>query len=260
MRVGIRSTWLVGRVDPAFLRRDARTLHDHRHADRLVVGVAPLLLHAAVRAEHVAVVGGEHHDGVVGHARRVERFEDPPDRLIDQLVQGVVEAPVRHVGLLLVDHLPPDAWSIAPDRPGGLRTSRTATALRESSGTVSSGGGNFQSLIRTARRTTAMSCGIHERRDREPRPVAARLRELAEELDHLLREHAVAHRAAVGLASRRAAHGRSTRRTRTGRAGRPCGRPRPPRRSAFPSSSEAIRPSWLPGMSRSARETCHLPR
>ncbi len=40
--------------------------------------------------------------------------------------------------------------------------------------------------------------GIHERRDRQPRSVVARLRELTEQLHHLLREHSVAHRAALG--------------------------------------------------------------
>ena len=43
-------------------------------------------LHPAVRAEHVAVIGGEHHDGVVGHPRRVEGFEDARDRVVDELL------------------------------------------------------------------------------------------------------------------------------------------------------------------------------
>ena len=107
--VGIRSTWLVGVVIPPALGRDAGTAHEQRDAGGFVERVAPLLLETAVRAEQVAVIGGEHDDGVVGHPRRCERVEDPPDGLIDQLVQVVVEAAVGHVGGLLGDHLRPGA-------------------------------------------------------------------------------------------------------------------------------------------------------
>ena len=79
---------------------DAGAGDQQRDADRLVERVVPLLLQSAVGAEQVAVVGGEHDDRVVGHARRVERVEDPADRLIDELVQVVVEAAVGDVGRL----------------------------------------------------------------------------------------------------------------------------------------------------------------
>ena len=142
------------------------------------------------------MVGGEHHDGVVGHARRVERFEDAPDRLIDQLLQRVVEAPVPLVGLLLVDHLPPE---LGPLLLTG-RAARERVGLRRRFGNRRHrviGRRQLPDLIRH-HAVCRDVVGIHERRDREPRPVVACLRELTEELHHLLREHSVAHRAALG--------------------------------------------------------------
>ena len=115
------------------------------------------------------------------------------------------------------------------------------------SGTVSSGGVEpEQQLVEPAGERDVVR--VHERRDREPRPVArvpARARRTARPPARRTRRRA---RCRSRTSPRRGARGRSTRRTRTGRAGRPCGRPRPPRRSASPSSSEAIRPSWLPGI------------
>ena len=40
--------------------------------------------------------------------------------------------------------------------------------------------------------------GIHERRNREPRSLALRARELTEEIGHLHREERIAHHAGVG--------------------------------------------------------------
>jgi hypothetical protein len=57
-----------GRGDPTVDGRDVESAHKQRYVGGLVERVAPLLLKAAVRAEQVTVVRGEHDDGVVGHA------------------------------------------------------------------------------------------------------------------------------------------------------------------------------------------------
>ena len=108
----------------------AGAAHDQRDVGGLVERVAPLLLQAAVRAEQVAVVGGEHDDRVVGHARRLERVEDPADRLVDDLVQVVVEPAVGQIGGLVGEHLRPHLLELLLARgPPGERVA-PATAPR----------------------------------------------------------------------------------------------------------------------------------
>jgi len=70
-------------------REPAGPAHDQRHADRAVV-VERALEHQLVVAEHLAVVAGEHHDGVVGQALRVEGVEDAPDLVVDERDHRVV--------------------------------------------------------------------------------------------------------------------------------------------------------------------------
>jgi len=53
-------------------------------------------------------VRGEHDDGAVGERRCLEPVEDATDGVVDDLVQPDVEAAVRLVGRLLVEHLRPD--------------------------------------------------------------------------------------------------------------------------------------------------------
>ena len=65
----------------------------------------------------------------------VERVEDPPDRLVDQLVQVVVEAPVREVGGLLVEHLRPHGLELLLAR----RPSRERVGLRRRFGNLGHG-------------------------------------------------------------------------------------------------------------------------
>jgi hypothetical protein len=57
-----------GGADPARSGSHPWAFDQEGDPDGLVEGVVPLLLHPAVGAEQVAVVGGEHDDGVVGHA------------------------------------------------------------------------------------------------------------------------------------------------------------------------------------------------
>lgn len=62
-------------------------------------------MHAAVRAEHVAVIGGEDDDRVVAETRKLETPVNVHDVLIDRRLQEVIEAPV-HLDLeLRQEHL-----------------------------------------------------------------------------------------------------------------------------------------------------------
>ncbi|CAB5013305.1 unannotated protein [freshwater metagenome] len=70
-------------------------VEDHGHAHGLVVRVVPLLEHATVRAEHLAVVRHVDHDRVAVHALvSGERADHAGDVLVDLLLQLVVEAVV----------------------------------------------------------------------------------------------------------------------------------------------------------------------
>ena len=62
--VGIRSAWLVG-MSSSRAPSAQRTGQDERDVERLLIGDVPLLVHAAVGALHVAVVGAEHDDRVL---------------------------------------------------------------------------------------------------------------------------------------------------------------------------------------------------
>ena len=55
----------------------------------------PLLVHPAVRAEHVPVIGGEDDDRVLVGARFPEGVEHASDLLVNRPLQLVVEAPLR---------------------------------------------------------------------------------------------------------------------------------------------------------------------
>ena len=186
------------RADPAGDGGNAGTLHDHWYAGRLVVRVAPLLLQPTVRAEQIPVVGGEHDDRVISHARRPrETSRIRPNRLIDQLLQVVVQAAIRHVGRLFGGHRGPDPLELLLTRgPTGERVG-LRRSFRNIGHRVVGRVEAEQRLVEPARERDVV--GIHERRDREPRPVARRAREVTEELDDLLREHTVADRPAVGL-------------------------------------------------------------
>ena len=177
----------------------------------------------------------------------VERVEDPPDRLVDQLVQVVVEAAVGHVGGLLGEHLRPEPHELLLARAAGLRTSRTATAPRRSRARCRRAD-RTRGAARRDHPANAMSWGFTNDATASHGPSSRDCGQLAEQLDDLLGEHAVADRARSRTWRRRGARGRSTPRTRTGRADRPCGTPRPRRRWRVPSSSEAMRLSWVPGI------------
>ena len=104
------------------------------------------------------MIGREDHDRVVGHARRLQRVEDPPDRLIDDLVQVVVELPVRQVGgcsAIICGHTDLNSsWHAG--RPANESDCEGGSGM---SGTVSSDGSKPRSnLYRPP--ANAMSCGF----------------------------------------------------------------------------------------------------
>ena len=185
-----------GSGDPCGSRGNTRSLEHERDADRLVERVVPLLHQAAVRPEQVAMVGGAHDDRVVAEPGVVERLEDAFDRAVDELVQVVVEAPVREIRRLV----PQDP------RPGLLelllaaRPSRERVRLRRRLGDLGHGvvGRSELEDLLPAEVVERDVVRVDERRNCEPRTVASRRGELPEELDDLFREDAVAHRAAVG--------------------------------------------------------------
>src|SRR5690606_28709444 len=65
--------------------------HDQGHVQRFIIGGVPLLMQPSVCTEQVAVVGGEHHDGVVEKAGALELFVHLADLFIHVLVQLVVQ-------------------------------------------------------------------------------------------------------------------------------------------------------------------------
>ena len=143
------------------------------------------------------MVGGEDHDGVVRHARGIQRVQDAADRLIDQLVQVVVQAPVGDVGRLLGDHLRPQRL----ERLLARRAPCERVALRRCLGDVGHGVvGRVeaqQELVEATGEGDVVR--VHERRHREPRSLTGCTRQVTEEVDDLFGEHAVADGAAVVL-------------------------------------------------------------
>ena len=87
---------VVGRnVQLSCAARQQRAGHDERHVQRLLVGVVPLLVHSAVRALHVAVIGAEDHDRVLVCAAGLQSIQHAGDLLTDRGLQLVVELQVR---------------------------------------------------------------------------------------------------------------------------------------------------------------------
>ena len=143
------------------------------------------------------MVGGEDDDGVVGHARRVQRVEDVHDRRVDELHQVVVETPVRIVGRLLVEHLRPQVEEL----PLRSRTPGERVGLRRRRRDV--GHGVVGPVVpqdvvpRPSRERDVVR--VHERGDREPWPIGAVGRELREQLGDLFGVEAVLDDPAVRL-------------------------------------------------------------
>ena len=132
---------------------DSWSFDEQRNADCLVERVVPLLLHTAVGAQQVAMVGGEHDDRVIGHARVVERLKDPADGLIDQLVEVVVEASIRHVDGLLGDHLRPELEELLLASSAGDPRSRSARGPRRCRARCRQGARTREAARRAHRRT-----------------------------------------------------------------------------------------------------------
>ena len=79
----------------------ARQADHQRHPDRRLVQVAHLAGHA-VLAELVAMIGHQHHEGVVERFRCAQRGEDAPDAVVQQRDQrqvGGYHLPARRVGI-----------------------------------------------------------------------------------------------------------------------------------------------------------------
>ena len=92
---------------------------DERHVQRFLVGDVPLLVHPAVGALHVAVIGGEDHDRVLVGVGVAQRVEDTRDVVADLGLHLVVELQVELVPRLRRDDRAPvvDVALLA----GGLR-------------------------------------------------------------------------------------------------------------------------------------------
>ena len=116
-----------GRHDVEMRRRLAAALaarelgvHDqHRHVVLLAVGRRALAGEAAVRAQKLAVVGGEDHDGLVGEAEPVELVEDLDDLLVD-VADGV------EVVVLALAHAP----FVVGDQPRQVAVGLVIDAVR----------------------------------------------------------------------------------------------------------------------------------
>jgi hypothetical protein len=173
-----------GDLDTARPRFDARAGDEQWDAHRFLVRVVPLLLLTPVRAEHLAMVGGEHDDGVVGEAVGVECVEGPLDHAVDQPVQPQVEAAVLDVGGLRVEKLRPEV----AERRLRRRAAVERVVLR---------GGRADLGHRVVRlgQTEELGTGaaerdvvrVHERRDGEPRIVVAVVRaQTSEQVAHLV--------------------------------------------------------------------------
>ena len=189
-----------GDRDPAGRRRRSPGPGDQqRHPGGLVEGVAPLLHQAAVGAEQVAVVGGEHHDGVVGHARRLEGTRGsgrwPGRRACAGSSRGAGSRGRWPCSKIIWGQTALNSsWQAG--RPAN------ESAWDGASGIVGHGVVRRAELRATAPSripTKAMSWGLTNEATASHGPVGAGRGQLAEQLDHLLGEHAVAHRAAVGL-------------------------------------------------------------
>ena len=99
---------MVGRdVELAGPAGQQRARDDERYVYRLLVGHVPLLVHAAVGALHVAVVGAEDHDRVLVRVGLAQRVEHPRDLLADRGLHLVVELQVELDPRLRRDDLAP---------------------------------------------------------------------------------------------------------------------------------------------------------
>ena len=103
----MRSAWLVGmsssRAPPGSRGLD----DDERHVDRFLVGDVPLLVHPAVGALQVAVIGAEDHDRVLVRVGVAQGIEHPGDLLADLGLHLVVELQVELVPRLRRDDRAP---------------------------------------------------------------------------------------------------------------------------------------------------------
>ena len=106
-----------------------RPAHNQRHAIALLIGKPALDPHS-VRAHHVAMVHGEHHQRAVGLPRVVERLQHPADLRVHLLrVRVVVGAALAHV---VFGHRTPGLRLAAVQT--GLARERVGEALRHGNG------------------------------------------------------------------------------------------------------------------------------
>jgi hypothetical protein len=111
---------VVGRdVELARAARQQRAGDDERDVQRFLIGDVPLLMHPAVSALHVAVIGAEDHDRVLVGLGLAQGVEDTLDLLADLGLHLVVELQMEFVPGLRRDDRGPviDVALLA----GGLR-------------------------------------------------------------------------------------------------------------------------------------------
>ena len=182
-------------------REELGVVDDERHVDRLLVGLVPLLVHAAVGAQHLPVVGGEDDDGVavelpVDGAQGVQDLLDLAVHVLLHLVVELVELEVvlgrlegQGVGVnvaLLAVRL---GGEVLPASLGVLGGIEQRVGHR--------GAGQLPDQVEVALGQGEVApqgdvVGVDERGDHQPGPPVVLGAELAEEADRLLGEPLVA--------------------------------------------------------------------
>ena len=170
---------------------------DERDVQRFLVGHVPLLVHPAVCALHVTVIGAEDHDRVLVGLGLAERVEDPRDLQADLGLHLVVELQVGLDRRLRRDDRAPvvDVALLA----GGLRREvlfvrRCLIDMRHLRGVVT------QPLRERDDAEQRVVVRVQERAHRQPRRVALFSVEALEQRDRLIGGERVLDRAGVALA------------------------------------------------------------
>ena len=165
---------VVGRdLELACAAGQQRAGDDERDAQSFVVGAVPLLVKAAVRALHVAVVGAEDHDRVLVGVGLAQRVQDARDLLTDGGLHLVVELQVRLDPRLRRRDLGPevdDALLAARLGRQVFLVRRRLRDVRDLRGVVA------QPLLERDDTEERVVVRVQERADRQPRLVARRRR------------------------------------------------------------------------------------
>ncbi len=184
-------------VDPSRPAFDQRAGDDERHMDGLLVGVVPLLVHAAVGAEQFAVVGGEDHDGVLvsfrgapAHRARVRYSRRPRPASGSRTCVGARSPAAVRLASPTCRHSSVDrpAWWIDPHGASAPVRDR-----RDVAGVVA------QALRQRKDAKERDVVRVQERADRQPRLIVLLLVEPLQKPNHLVRREHILQRAGIVL-------------------------------------------------------------